>query len=246
MTWNISEFYQLAQHQLLPNEKSFLLLSLVSIQWKFKMCCYHIEEANRILSETFTWPEERQLAEAVGKVLMWSADTDKGRKFAEASFYSIAHVIAFAQSLHSTADILAQVLYFSLDLNRFFTENQKKPKLYLNTVVARMKKHRVAPKVVTAANCFLKSNEFHYLSAYVNTTKHKSLVDSPYVIGLVPGQEKHGLEITSFEYKLKIYPQKWVTDFIGADFKRLSSMFDATGIELTDFKRSQQPPTTSA
>jgi hypothetical protein len=136
---------------------------LGSIRWKFDLCRYHIHEANRILSETFKRPKEEQHIEAIGKLFMAATNTDERREFLVARFSAEAHAIACAQSLHSTADILAQVLRISLNLDGLC-----KPKelLYLKAVVNCMSRHAIAPSVVAAANHFLQSDEFRYLSAY--------------------------------------------------------------------------------
>ena len=123
----------------------------------------------------------------------------------------------------------------SLNLERLFKPTAPR---YLQTVVDRMKQHAIAPSVVGAANHFLQSDEFRYLKAYVNTTKHISLIWSGYSIHVVPGEEQHGLKINAFSYRTENWPQKWLTDFIGTDFERLSNMFGAIGIELTDFIRT--------
>jgi hypothetical protein len=165
---------------------------------------------------------------------MAATNTDEGRGFLEAHFCAEAHAIACAQSLHSTADILAQVLHISLNLDGFC-----KPKklLYLKDVVNCMSRHTIAPSVVAATNHFLQSDEFRYLSAYVNTTKHISLIKSVYSIHVVPGEEQHGLKINAFSYHGDNWQEKWLTDFIVTDFEQLSNMFGAIGIELTAFIR---------
>src|SRR6266540_1693394 len=142
MKWNIGEFYQLVQRKLPSPSVSSLEPPLRSIPWKFALCRYHIDEVNRILSETFTRPIEEQFMEAIGKLLMAATGTDEGHEFIEARFRAEAHVIACAQSLHSTADILAQVLCISLNLDGLF--KPKEPR-YLHTVVNRMSQHTIAP-----------------------------------------------------------------------------------------------------
>jgi hypothetical protein len=234
MRWNIGEFYQLVQHKLPPSSVSSLEPPLGSVRWKFDLCRYHIHEANRILSEMFKGPKEEQHIEAIGKLFMAISGTDEGHEFLVARFCAEAHAIACAQSLHSTADILAQVLCISLNLDGLFKPKEYR---YLQTVVNRMSQHTIAPSVVAAANYFLQSDEFRYLSAYVNTTKHISLIKSGYSIHVVPSEEQHGLKINAFSYRGENWPEKWLTDFIVTDFEQLSNMFGAIGIELTAFIR---------
>jgi hypothetical protein len=156
--------------------------------------------------------------------------TDESLRLFAAYRFAEAHTIAFAQSLHSTADMMAQVLCIGLRLNRLFKPQENQ---YLNVVVDRMRQHGVAPSVVTAVTSFLKSNEFLYLRAYVNTTKHISLVPASHTYRLVPGQDQLLVMINAFKYRNENWPEKSLADFIEVDFERLSTMFDAIGIELT-------------
>lgn len=230
MNWNIGEFSKLAEKHLAPQVVASLQLPLLSVRWKFLLCQYHVAESNRILSEPFTWDEDRQVAEAVGKILMQAAGTNEGREFAKASFCAEAHAIAFAQSLHSTADTLAQILCISLRLSL--------KKRNLHSAVQYLCGNGIAHRVAVAATTFQNSDEFRYLRAYVNTTKHISLVPSSYSVGLIPGQERHGLKVAAFDYDRRHWPEKWISDFMGADFEKLSSLFGAIGTELNEHIRS--------
>jgi len=59
------------------------------------------------------------------------------------------------------------------------------------------------------------------------------LVPANYTYGLVPSQDQLLVMIRAFKYRNENWPEKALTDFIGTDFERLSTMFDAIGIELT-------------
>src|SRR5215510_625972 len=120
MTWDTEEFNQLVQQQLSPHSISLFQPPLDSISWKFFLCRYHIAEANRILSEAITQVKEREPTKPLRVALMQLQGTDESWMLFTAYRLAEAHTIAFAQALHSTADMMAQVLCISLRLNRLF------------------------------------------------------------------------------------------------------------------------------
>jgi len=101
-----------------------------------------------------------------------------------------------------------------------------------------MKKISIACRVGSAADTFLNSTEFRYLTGYVNTTKHTSLVPSDYSVVHIPGQERHGLKLIEFPFHRNLWPEKWMSDFMGTEFEQLSNLFGAIGTELNEYFRS--------
>lgn len=233
IAWNIREFRKLVEKRLSSAEFEEIKSPLGSIPWKYFICQYHIEEYKKILKEPFTGDINNQLVQAVGKVIKQSAGTDEGNQFSVANFKAEAHVIAFAQSLHSTSDIFAKVLCISLDLDSCFIQGKKsKTHRYLKNVQEVMKKNNIATEVSKSIDIFMESKEFKYLRDYVNMTKHQSLISSEYSIQL---QEKcHGMRLSPF----KGWPYKWADDFTGEDFERLSNMFGAIGCALNKYIES--------
>lgn len=230
-TWNPGECYQLAKKYIPEKKLDDLKLHLYSIPWKFSLCRYHKDEYRRLLGSSITAGMNNELVEAIGKLLDMSANTEKGKDFRLTLFFAEAHIIAFSQALHSTADILAHILKIILDLD------YKNKKISFISTIEIMKKQQIAIEVCSKAHSLRNSKEFKYLNAFVNTIKHRRLIDMPYHINLKPGQEFHGLRINSFKYgndenREILYESKWVDDFLCKDFDELSNIIGEIGVEL--------------
>ena len=70
-----------------------------------------------------------------------------------------------------------------------------------------MKSSRYALTLVAALENLLDSKEFRYLHAYVNTTKHQSLISWKPSVSFVQG--KQGLKILSFSYGASRSKELW-------------------------------------
>lgn len=195
--WNISEFNKLAKDRLPPSILELIDPSIRSIPWKFFLCRYHIDEYHRVLKEQLNGDPNSQLVQALGKILNQAARTDEGKEFMESCFIAEAHLIAFAQALHSTADILAHIIYYCFNLEPYFTPREK---IYLSTVYKKLKENYISPEMTNLISLFLESDEFNYLMAYVNITKHQSIVSSNYFVDLASVEGQHGLRLREFTY----------------------------------------------
>lgn len=228
--WSIKEFNAISKRQLSSDKVEKLKLPTVSIPWKYRICRYHIEEYERIMKESITDGPGDDIVQAVGKILKQAAGTDEGHDFMIAQFTAEAHVIAFAQTLHSTADILANILSISLDI-----KPTKQRNITLHNVKEEMKTQKIAPIVYKQVEKFYDSDEFLYLAAYVNTVKHKSLVKANYSVKLNLGEEYHGLKIKSFSRNSRKWNSKWTDEFVDKDFKEISNMFGSIGCALNNY-----------
>ena len=167
-----------------------------------------------------------------------SIGSEKANKFIIAIISSEAHLIAFAQSLHSIADIRAQVIYVGLNLDINLTKPIPADKRNLQNVNEGMRKKKFALDVVKAVDTFEQLPEFQYLQAYVNTTKHYSLVDVTHQISLKSKTPKYGIQILPFEYKRRSSIEKWANDFVDQDFKAIGQSIICVGNELNKFLRT--------
>lgn len=229
--WNPSECYNLAKSYLSEDKINDLKHHILSVPWKFSLCRYHIDEYRRFIGYPTNAGINKELIESVKKIIEMSAGSEVGKEFRIILFFAEAHVIAFAQALHSTADIIAHILKIILDLD--FKNKQIN---FINTLEI-MKRQQIAIEVYNKAHGLRNSKEFMYLNAFVNTIKHRRLIDMPYHINLKSGQEFHGLRINSFKYgndknKEIPYDSKWVDGFICNDFEELSNTIGEVGVEL--------------
>ena len=236
-TWNPSECYQLAKKYIPEKNLDDLRLHIYSIPWNFSLCRYHKDEYHKLLGSSITAGMNKELVESIGKLLEMSASTEEGIDFRLILFFAEAHVIAFAQALHSTADILAHIIEICLKLN--MTNRQ----INFSNAIDVLEKHKIAPSVYSKAIKIRNSKEFIYLNAFVNTIKHRRLIEMPYHVNLEPGNEIHGLKVKYFKYGRRktqetSFEPRWVHEFINDDFEKISNTVGELGVELNHYMKA--------
>jgi hypothetical protein len=126
------------------------------------------------------------------------------------------------------ADILSQIIYLGLNLDKKSSIPQKKRSF--SNVKKALKTLSQSTKLYSEMNDFSKSEKFKYLSAYVNTTKHRSLIPTTYSVSFI--EPTHGLKITEFKYNNHTYKAKWSKEFIGTDRKFIEEALVNIGNEI--------------
>lgn len=211
---------------------------LGSFYWKIGLSDFHSKESIKVLAETIPIDTKNALYEAVNHIMLVAGGGEGAQEIAEVWFKSEAHIIAFAQSLHSSCDILAKAIYQGLDLEN----NIKKPLGFrsqnLSRILSEIERVNYAPNVAATINQLRQSKEYKYLHAYVNQTKHHSLIDSKASVSLE--NEKQGLLLSEFEVadSKKKWPRKWADDFVIIDYKVIKAKLENIGSELAHFENA--------
>lgn len=215
---------------------------LGSFFWKIMLADYHAEESMGILSNSIPENAKNPQYEAVKQIILVSSGAGVAGEIKIAWFKSEAHIIAYAQSLHSSCDILAKAIYHGLYLDNHLDKPLKLRYQNLFSVRDGMKSSKYAQNVIVAIDQFLRSNEFLYLHTYVNQSKHRSLISSSPRVSLEQG--KHGLMISEFEYyepdskKIKKWSSKWADKFLLEDFGLIKAQFENIGSKIVDFQNA--------
>lgn len=169
--------------------------ALQSLAWKIEIASYHCNEATCILDKV-----QRE-----NSTLCFVDNFINARGRFDKEFLAIlAHMIACAHNIHSLADILAHALCYALNLNA-----EMEPKELEKISVLRIKKklqHSKYKELSLLVEKFTDSREFKYLSAFVNTTKHRNLVSSGYVGDLE--NNTYSYKIHKFEHKKRTIQKK--------------------------------------
>ena len=208
---------------------------LGSFVWKIGLADYHSKESLSILAKTIPIGAKYINYEAAKNIMLVASGVEGAQDIVEAWIKSEAHIIAFAQALDSSCDILAKAIYQGLDIEN----NIKNPLNFrsqkLSNIQDSMVRASYAPNVTAAIDQLLGSEEFKYLHAYVNQTKHHSLIDSKASVSLV--DKKQGLMLSEFKAtdSKKKWPRKWADDFAITDFKVIKEKLENIGIELAHF-----------
>lgn len=225
-SWNIKELRELIErkHGSLQLEK--LAPHLDSVSWKTVLANYHLYTAKDAFEHFFDNEEE----EYVKAVELLISTGEEASSFKEAKLISEANIIAYAQSMHSIADILSHVIFHTFRINEI-----KESDISIKEVNKTLPQGQLKSKVTR----LLGLKEFCYLDAFVNITKHVSLVFSNYHVDLREKSEKeHGVRFNAFSYKNRQFNEKWSDKFL-KELSILSYQYVDIGNEINEtFKKT--------
>lgn len=173
------------------------LPAILSVQWKIRLAGYHACESKSLLEQfTGSWTDMMRYS--------FSTASEGGQEFSVAAAKSEAHLIACAAAIHSLADIMANVVFIGAGLPPDIPEDRRS----LHSVANALKQAQAAPFIVKALEDLGQSESFKYIQAYVNTTKHRSLISNQVSIHFGP-PGKQGFKVMEFKYKDRCFPSTW-------------------------------------
>ncbi|MFQ5731228.1 MAG: hypothetical protein ACE5KM_04640 [Planctomycetaceae bacterium] len=195
-----------------------------SIGWKIEMGHYHACESVQILKRAIYDSDviadnEHEAIAASKAILLSAVGHASAPPLNDARVRAEAHMIAAAQSLHSTADIMASVAYWALDFP-CRTNPPREHRLNLYQVRKHLQYDPDCAEITNSITNFVDLHQFKYLTGYVNTTKHRSLVGVQYSAHTDPRDNpRQGLRIRAFQYRdgvgnIHSYDQIWGEDFL--------------------------------
>lgn len=236
MEWNIAELKALVTEQHGIEQASMLEPCLESIKDRQRYLRYHFDEAKSSLKDVvFSCTENSSIMKAIFD----EAHSGPNNKREYSKLKMEANLIGCVQSLHTIPDILSHVIYYSLNFN-FETplaENQVKPEKILGLM-----KHK--SKLCNLKELFrsiIKNENYDYLSALVNHSKHKSIIKPIYTLRLTKSENnKQEIEFGEFRKNRKCYPSKPAFEFIEAEFERQTKIIIEAGNELNFILNSKK------
>lgn len=195
-----------------------------ALQWKLWRADYHAERAQAV------WSELDQLVEVKGPIVVG------GQDWSETEFASTAETEAAAQALHSMADILAQIINEAV-LKRPLSGAQ----VTLFNVCKNLKNQKNASSVASRIEALQASKEFDYLHAFVNTIKHRRLLDTEWRAEYGEGaRDERGIRFKAFTYKGKSYSTIWASDILNDYKNKVVDLICAVGNAVNDYLRQSE------
>jgi hypothetical protein len=173
---------------------------------------YHYGQARQILETAIGVSKEIDL---IGRLL--GAFDEEHDSFEEIRRRAAAHITACVHAMHSLPDVLGQVIYLALGMNRDpATELQDR---YINIYAVRDK--LPISDLRGHVELLIENADFAYLSVLNNMSKHRSIVPMPYSVDMTgKDPEEHGLKFAAFSYGANSYPERWVKPFLVSEFQR--------------------------
>jgi len=238
----LSHIFELAEHFLPRSEFKIESLSVLdrrddlqtlstyanSVYWKLSLAAYHTSKALAAIPDSLPKEEPDKQTAAFALQLALMSGHAEGESMGFAQLETEAHTIAAAQALHSVADILAQAVYLALRLD--LVRPMQERKRTASSVIVVLEEQGLRT-ISGAFKELIDSETFKYLAAFVNTTKHRSLMQYHFRWSL-EDQEDFGLIICAFRFEDRtrsadIWPSITVKDFLNDSGSFMSGAADA-------------------
>jgi len=214
LAWNYEELRRLCSAKGLPDSTVYQN----SLEWKRWRVEYHAERAQAVWDELFS---------AGTPVVVGGTDWE------ETQFASTAETEAAAQVLHSMADVLAQIINQAI-LGGKLAEQE----VTLAGVLKELRRQKIATALVSKVEGLQKSAEFDYVNAFVNTLKHRRLLDTEYRAEFGKNMRNaEGVRFKAFSYKGKQYPVTWARDILGPYKTKIIELISCVGNAINDHLR---------
>lgn len=146
--------------------------------------------------------------------------------------HSRANIVAFMQNLHASHDILGHLIYFLLDLKFGDTSY-----ITLYKVIEKIDKSKY-PNLLNLLIDLTEHDDFKYLNAYTNHSKHRHIVNPLFNLG-ISNIKEFGFSFDAFEYKNKKYCRRKVDDFLINEYNRESKLIIQIQNELIELLQKE-------
>ena len=208
--WNFLELSKLCEEKRIPGAKIYQN----SLDWRWKRADYHADAASKIWSdlfkESFSFVDQRCY---------------------EAIFSYEAQIESCVQSLHSLADILAQIINVVVLRSKLQEDH-----VSIKRVVEIMEREGIAPDVARSTRHLLDDKLFNYIDAFCNTIKHRRLIKTNFRAEYGGNaRNESGLLFEEFIFKGNTYPQTWGSDILEKHRFHLLNLITEIGLNINKF-----------
>lgn len=225
MVWDLNVLKQAVISLYGADYLTELTFCLNSIVERLEFCRYHFWESKDALdSFLHDKTDDKSLIR-----LILSNNTDVRGNFDECKFKAKAHIISLTQHLHSLSDILGHVIYYSFNLKKATKERE----IYLTNVLKWLKADNSYLPVVDLLNNLTINDNYTYLNAVVNHSKHRSIIEPCFNVNLQKtGKDMQEMKFIPFSYNNISYPTQNAFSFLESEFNRESQLIIEIGNEI--------------
>lgn len=193
-TWKIKELRDRLRKKLDLESFNQACRFLTSLDWKIRAEKYHTRVAEQAFSEHY---QDSEIT--VEKALKLAfARADDGVKFAYCQSVREFNLVAAVSVSHTTPELFSQLLAVL-----FFPKQFNVHKVTIEKVVTQLPEGELKSKFQE----IMLSQEYDYLKAFTNMSKHISLVIPEYHISFEES-EYHGVSFKDFDYRNRKYKSK--------------------------------------
>ncbi|MDF3933686.1 hypothetical protein [Pseudomonas citronellolis] len=236
-TWNIGLTRQLVTAVFGAAQWKKAHPSVRSMTDRPEFCRYHYHAALDMMSEYI----ESKLKDTG----LWGVYED----YDEFSYLMLkirANITAFVQSLHAVADTCSHMLYYSLALDKL-PSSLKERDIYAKKVLKLLEQqrdtgHSEYDKLCRLFREITAGDDYNYLNALTNTSKHRSIVRSELNEDATGRREdKWILYLESFWYAGELFEKTNAREFMRKEHDRIQHLTVNIGVELNDVLKRLQP-----
>jgi hypothetical protein len=235
MKWSIQELRE--DVELVNGEAQRNLLSpcLESIVDRKLYARYHFQEFERLLKEFLADRSKISLLK-----LVFDNDEDERSNFYLCRKQAEANIMGCLQSMHTIADILSHVIYYSLNMNRYALLKMVARKVSILSVQKKLTGISEYETLRNLINQLIGHADYKYLCDIVNHSKHRSIVGTSFTVNFGDDVDRlHGLEFLAFEYESRLHPERWVDEYLKNEYKRQDSLIIEIGNEINRVVRAR-------
>lgn len=225
-TWDLKDLRDQIERLFGQMQREAISPSLNTIVERRTFARYHYGEAKRLLADAIAAHDDISL---VGLIL-GAYDKEPG-EFEWTRIQASAHINACVHSMHAIADILGQVIYLGLGMNRApATELGTR-----HTTIFSVRDKLPPGAIRNLVSDLLDHPNFVYLCALNNNSKHRSIVSLPYSVDMTgEDEEGHGLKFAAFHYEYVDHASRWVRPFLQEEYQRQEGLIMQIGNALNE------------
>jgi len=215
MKWDFTELNNLCAKENIPDSRIYQK----ALIWKKELALFHSKQANDVWNSLFSKHKKLTVGE---------------KEWQDTHLASEAHVIAAAQALHSMGDILGQIINQVLLAGVLSEDN-----VTLNKVLTRLTSRWSASNIVAKVHILKNSSEFKYISAFVNITKHRRILETDFhAEGGMDTRNDQGIRFRQFNYGRNQFPIVWAKDIVGPYKNKIFHYICNIGIAVNSHLRN--------
>ncbi|TVY01480.1 hypothetical protein [Paenibacillus cremeus] len=125
-------------------------------------------------------------------------------------FETESNFIASLQAIHPIADIMGQIINGAV-LNNLMAIHQ----VSLQRIKTALEADTRYINILTAVNDLIESQEYKFLDGFVNTIKHRKLIETLHHGEFGPNTEqRNGLKTEEFSFRQNTFAPMWIDDVI--------------------------------
>lgn len=226
--WDIEKTRKLVEMRFGNEQLQFAKPSLQSVNDRLSYAKYHNKEIKTLFSSF----KEQHLGP--GESLLGLTD-DGELEFQHMVIKIGANAVACLQSIHAVGDILANAIHYSIGLN-LLPGAPPEHRIDLKLMKEKLKTISVFSALVNEIDLLTSSQEYKYLNAATNLSKHRHVVSPAFSEDWTdPDGKIHEVKFTDFTYDGNYFPSKPIEKTLSPVFNGFSRIIVNAGNLINDY-----------